>query len=876
MRNKFKMSYFSSILTGWLVIGLLTVSGETVASPVTAIGDRNRTTQLLQEGTLLYQQGAFVAAKDVWLKSASLSARQGDLLTQALALNNIATASQSIGEWQQSSELVAESLELLSDRDDLRDEPGYWSVIAKIYNTQGNWQLHTGQTKSALESWQTATKYYQQAQDRTGTIKAQLNQVKALQLLGSNVRAVKLLNQIDRRIQQQPELKATNLRYLGVGLRRLGKLERAVETLQQSIELADVRTANIARLELGNTYRQQGDRASSIGKQNLAEEYFDLAITAYDTAARSDSLAIRARLNKLSLLVDRGIYDEAKTLLTTFNLPTVKASRQNIYTLLNYAHSLTCLRSPDPQKIICQGQDKPIAKSQDDSEIVSIIQTAIAYAREIQDPLAEAQALNQLAEVSELQGNYAEAKNLNQKALLLLERKSAPEIIYRLEWQLGRILRQQQQTKAATAAYQEAIASLEEVRDNIIFIDPQAQFSFRDRVEPIYREYADLVLTSSDKPTQANLQEAVRAIDALQLAELENFLGCDLSQLIKLDETTVDRSAAQIYPIILDERLITIVEIADRPLLYYEIKIERSQVEATVMDLQSNLSQPARTPEVLTQGQQVYEWLIEPLESVLTDNPQIETLVLLPDSLLRNVPFAALYDGEQYLIEKGYGVAISPRLELFAPSPSVEPLQVLTGGIELAQTIEGINFPPIAQVEQELTQISTEVKTSNPILNDAFTEINIKQELERGNFSAIHWKTHGVFSSDPDATFLVAYQDSIKANDLQSLVQTASQDGREPLELLVLSACETAKGDRFAILGLAGLTVRTGARTALSSYWRANDRATTLLMTYFYQQLDAGVTKAEALRRAQLYLLQEEGYFAPHYWGTYVLVGNWL
>ena len=119
-------------------------------------------------------------------------------------------------------------------------------------------------------------------------------------------------------------------------------------------------------------------------------------------------------------------------------------------------------------------------------------------------------------------------------------------------------------------------------------------------------------------------------------------------------------------------------------------------------------------------------------------------------------------------------------------------------------------------------------------------------------------------------------EDSIKANDLQSLVQTASQDGEKPLELLVLSACETARGDSRAILGLAGLTVRTGARTALSSYWRAEDRATTLLMTYFYRRLDAGETKAEALRQAQLYLLQEEGYFAPHYWGTYVLVGNWL
>ena len=194
----------------------------------------------------------------------------------------------------------------------------------------------------------------------------------------------------------------------------------------------------------------------------------------------------------------------------------------------------------------------------------------------------------------------------------------------------------------------------------------------------------------------------------------------------------------------------------------------------------------------------------------------------------------------------------------------------------MAQTIEGINFPPILQVEEELTQIAMEVKTNDPLINDAFTEANIKQELANGGFSAIHWKTHGVFSSDPAETFLVAYQDSIKANDLQSLIQTASQDGSEPLELLVLSACETAKGDSRAILGLAGLTVKTGARTALSSYWRANDRATTLLMTYFYQQLEAGMTKAEALRQAQIYLLQEEGYFAPHYWGTYVLVGNWL
>jgi CHAT domain-containing protein len=180
-------------------------------------------------------------------------------------------------------------------------------------------------------------------------------------------------------------------------------------------------------------------------------------------------------------------------------------------------------------------------------------------------------------------------------------------------------------------------------------------------------------------------------------------------------------------------------------------------------------------------------------------------------------------------------------------------------------------------VERELEQISTEIETNDPLLNEAFTEANIKEQIQQNNFSAIHWKTHGVFSSDPTETFLVAYGDSIKANELQSLVQVASQDGQKPLELLVLSACETARGDNRAILGLAGLTVRTGARSALSTLWRAYDRATTLLMTEFYQQLtQPGTTKAEALQQAQLSLLKQEGYFAPHYWGTYILVGNWL
>ncbi|MEO1404666.1 MAG: CHAT domain-containing protein, partial [Cyanobacteria bacterium J06635_1] len=132
-----------------------------------------------------------------------------------------------------------------------------------------------------------------------------------------------------------------------------------------------------------------------------------------------------------------------------------------------------------------------------------------------------------------------------------------------------------------------------------------------------------------------------------------------------------------------------------------------------------------------------------------------------------------------------------------------------------------------------------------------------------------------VFSSDPSGTYLVAYQDSITANELNTLLQTLGQ--RDPLELMVLSACATAQGDRRAVLGLAGVAVRAGARSTLSTLWRADDDATTRLMTRFYAALlEPDMTKAKALQQAQLGLLREEGYPAPYFWGTYLLVGNWL
>ena len=110
-------------------------------------------------------------------------------------------------------------------------------------------------------------------------------------------------------------------------------------------------------------------------------------------------------------------------------------------------------------------------------------------------------------------------------------------------------------------------------------------------------------------------------------------------------------------------------------------------------------------------------------------------------------------------------------------------------------------------------------------------------------------------------------------------MQIGSKDAEQAIELLVLSACETLTGDRRAALGLAGVAVKAGARSTLATLWRVNDEATSLFMGQFYQKLavrDKPTTKAEAVRQAQLTLLKSDRFSNPHFWASYVLVGNWL
>ena len=171
------------------------------------------------------------------------------------------------------------------------------------------------------------------------------------------------------------------------------------------------------------------------------------------------------------------------------------------------------------------------------------------------------------------------------------------------------------------------------------------------------------------------------------------------------------------------------------------------------------------------------------------------------------------------------------------------------------------------------------------MLNQEFTPENLQRKLTESDYPVVHLATHGQFGSTSDRTFILSGNTMesdrlINVNQLDNLLRVRTLRNFQPIELLVLSACNTAQGDNQAVLGLAGVAVRAGARSTLATLWGANDNATAELMGYFYQNLanNSEISKAKALKDAQLTLIQtpDSQYYHPYYWAPFVLVGNWL
>ncbi|MEH1867741.1 MAG: CHAT domain-containing protein [Nostoc sp.] len=842
-----------------------------LSSPCLFVQGVTNAEELFQQGKNLYETERFYEASLVFQQAYIAFKAQKDELREAMSLSNLSLAYQQLGEWSKASQAIrnaiaslhAQSLNLLQTGQNINTftEPASLTqILAQALDIQGRLQLAQGKAESALNTWQQTAAIYAQIEDKTNLIRSQINSAQALQTLGHYRQAQKILTEINQNLQNEPDstLKATGLRSFGNVLQIVGNLEQSRQILQQSLEVAmrmpeqSPQTISETWLSLGNTATAQHDIPAALN-------YYQQA------AATSTSLTtrIQADLNQLHLLLDDNQLTAAQGLVSQIQLqiPNLPSSRKTIYARINFAQSLMKLRAKG-------------VNGHEVKEIAQLLAIAVQQAKDLQDQRSVAYALGNLGGLYEQTQQISSAQELTQQALILSQAINVPDITYRWQWQLGRLLKAQGDIKGAIAAYTESVKILQSLRNDLVAINPEVQFSFRDEVEPIYRQLVNLLLESEGN-SQKNLIQARAVIESLQLAELDNFfrVACLEGKPIQIDSVIdqKDPTAAVIYPIILADKLEVILKLPQQPLRHYKTAITAMEVEKTLEQLRQKLIKPYTLQETQSLSRQVYNWLLQPAQQNLVKS-QIKTLVFVLDGSLRNIPMAALYDGQQYLIEK-YAIALTPGLQLLAPkSLSQQQIKVLTAGITEARQ----GFSALSNVALELNQIKSEVPTT-VLLNQEFTSKTFQKEINSVFFSVVHLATHGQFSSKAEETFILTWDGRINVNQLDSLLRIRDSEKAGAIELLVLSACQTAAGDKRATLGLAGIAVRAGARSTLASLWNVDDKSTAELMSQFYGELiSKQLTKAEALRQAQLALLKNPKYQHPIFWAPYVLVGNWL
>jgi CHAT domain-containing protein len=839
-------------------------------------------TNLIAKGRILYDAGRFSEAVTLWQNAAEDYAAKSDRLNQSLSLSYISLADQELGLFSEAEKAIVSSLNLINNSS--LNNSSSTLILAHALNIQGRLQLTQGQTETALDTWKKAEIAYTKAGSETGILTTQINQAQALQTLGLYRRAKSSLEQANQKLQSQPNslLKATGLRSLGVALQVVGELRESQKILEQSLAIIQqLQATNSATVtsdqqELIATLLSLGNTARALQDPKTALTYYQ-KVAQVSTCSDSQNncttnhTKTQALLNQLSLSIETQEMSNISALFPEIEtqISQLKPSRNTIYALVNYAQSLTKLDEIKNPSTTNQASTKSATKSLT-KQAAELLATAIQQAKQLADLKAESYSLGELGKLYEKSAQWEEAQKLTQQALMLAQGINADNISARWQWQLGRIYKHQGDIPKAIAAYSESVKTLQSLRSDLVTINPDVQFSYRQSVEPVYRELVELLLDSN--PSQANLKEARRLIEALQLAELDNFFreACLDVKPQQIDD--VDPQAAVIYPIILSARLAVILSLPNQPLRYYETKLSKSDLETTFENMLQSINPAFSNRERLRLSQKIYNWLIQPAEVDLARN-QIKTLVFVLDGVLRNLPMAALYDGKQYLVEK-YSIAITPGLQLLETrSLKHGKIKALTAG--LTDSRQG--FSALPGVKYEIDQIGLEV-AAEVLLNQDFSEVNLQKELSKNSFPVIHLATHGQFSSNPEETFILTWNEKINVRDFERLLRGSKGKGNvNKVDLLVLSACQTAAGDSRAALGLAGVAVRSGASSTLATLWSVRDESTAKLMTEFYRELaQPGVSKAEALRLGQLALLKQSQYEHPFYWAPFILVGNWL
>ena len=727
----------------------------------------------------------------------------------------------------------------------------------------------------------------------------------------------------------EPKAQSLTTGLLGYLYLQQHRYSKAKPLLKKALSMAEQHTwpelAGLYANYLGNYYSSQ--------RQHLkARDYYEKSLD-WALKAKNRALAVQTKLNLARLATTTDQAELTWKLLNEVSetLATITSVTDRIDLSLQTGYQVATLKKASA-----------IDKTSHIELAYQVLSKASELAAKHSDQRSQSLSQGYLGELYESQNRLKDALVFTEQAVDIAQRIDAKELLLQWEWQRGRLLKTMGQPKLALSAYRRAVDYIQAVRQDIPVQYQQGRSSFRETLEPVYLGLADLLLQQADQldapEIKQILQEARQTVELIKKTELEDYFHnrCDIQTLPQVNLDNIAPKTATIYPIMLPDRLVLLVGMGN-DIYHRTVPVAAIEVQKNARTLAKLLRR--RRSQYRESAQQLYQWLIEPIDDLLQSR-KINTLVVVPDSELRLVPFAALFNGQEYLIER-YAVVTSPGLTLFDPKPiprkgikallaglsqpgpvvkslPFSSLQVLVSSV-VAQTGDEIvrgknrdisdlletqgqassrfsaltpekiqdllNNPVILEKTQQalaLPGVEKEINTlsklfpSTPLINENFVTQRLHDEILKSPYSVVHIASHGFFGHSSEQSFIMAYDQILKMDQLEKLLHS-EKFGDSPIELLTLSACQTAEGDDRSPLGLSGMALKAKVRSVLGSLWPVSDEATAKLMEVFYQNLNsADLTKAQALQQAQIELLRDRKRSHPFFWSPFILIGNWL
>ncbi|MCC5611213.1 CHAT domain-containing protein [Nostoc sp. CHAB 5834] len=789
---------------------------------------------------------------------------------------------------------------------------------AELLTQVGRKQLNQGQAVEALDSWQQATKIYHQIKDAEGVSGSLINQNFALQKLGlysqaceKIVEALKLnnwncnptlleLTEYDKSqlIAAIHQLKLTPISLLGLQsmgqvLRLVGKLNESELILEETLlfakETSSKEISDIL-LSLGNTkqsiYQRARDEYKWVEEPVFRETIVDLipqkaqeSLDTYkllvDRKNSPQKIKLQAQLNRLNLLLDfdEWLTDKPKLVNTHTK---VNQQIQPLVDIILQSSSVFYQLSPEESIQAQLKFAKSLSKTQNQSLQSIAIQyttSALETAKNINNKLLKSQSLGALGKL-----NPDKSQTYFEEALSLAQSINNADVAYEWQQQLGNLFQKQGKHERAIQAYGAAIGSITQIRDHLLHSNLDAQFFFYEKVEPVYRNYMRLLIAEQYPNFE---RKVIKANQQLQLAQLEDYLKCGKLDLIALDRIENLASASAIIHIIdLDSTIQVFAQFPDSSIRHHSVesRLVKNHVNALLSILQNKSLVSSGEELIIPHSQALYKQLIEPFKKSL---PSSGTLVFVLDKSFQSLPMSILHDGKDYLFQH---YSSSETLGSRVRQPKALPQEhsnALIGGISTfapsfydPDATPGLQ--PLPDVEIEIAEVKKQTNSSVDLLNKEFNTKRLSQELSKRNFNILHITTHAQFSSIRRRTGFLTWNELVNISRFGTLLKRQARIHQDAIELLVLSACQTAKGNKMSALGIAGVAAQAGARSIIATLWLVDSKSSVFFMNEFYKNLKRGIPKAEALRLAQISLMAIPEYNNPYHWAPYLLVGSWL